>query len=97
MSYEHRESNFKKYNYRGRGERSRSPLRQQTTVTLSEVAMDKLKEQNLFEMGAEFPDVGIRINETELTITFRGPNYKKKEVMKEIFQRLKEHNILMPR
>ena len=56
-----------------------------------------MKEQNLFEMGAEFPDVGIRINETELTITFRGPNYKKKEVMKEIFQKLKQHNILMPR
>ena len=86
-------------NYRGRGDRSRSPLKypERTYVKLNDIAIKELKEKNMFGLEKDFPDLGIRINEREEMIFFRGGNYRKKQVMMNIFRRLKNIHIHMPR
>ena len=86
-------------NYRGRDDRSRSPLKypERTYVKLNDIAIKELKEKKMFGLEKDFPDLGIRINEREDMIFFRGRNYRKKQVMMNIFRRLQNIHIHMPR
>ena len=68
-----------------------------TQVKINEDAIKKLKERNLFGLEREFPDLSIRIYERDQLVSFRGGNYRKKQVMMKIFLELQNININQPR
>ena len=70
---------------------------ERTEVKLNEDAIKKLKVKNCFGLERDFPDLDIRIYERDQLVSFRGGNYRKKQVMMKIFLELQNININQPR